>query len=73
MASQSGLVVVRRYPHWIHAELAKTALETYGVTEVVIAGPYGEPHDATAVELLVKAIDAEQAREILGPDEQFSE
>jgi predicted nucleotidyltransferase len=72
MKSEGELVVLRRYPHRIHAELAKSALEAYGLTVVLDVGSYGRAHETSEMDLLVRAEDAEQALEILGPEETFS-
>ena len=69
MPSRSELIVLRRYSHRIRAEFAKSALEAYGVTTFLDVGPYGQAHEMSEVDLLVRPEDAAHALEILGPDE----
>jgi hypothetical protein len=71
-------VVFRRYPAVIHAELAKSALQAYGVDAAVLgAGVIGgaRQHEslASSIDLMVKREDLERARDILGPEERFSD
>lgn len=66
----SKLLVLRRYPAMIHAELAKSALEASEIKAAIQRGPYS--HLAITFELIVREEDAEMANEILGPEESFS-
>jgi hypothetical protein len=64
------LVVLRRYPAEIHAELAKSALEASEIPSAIQRGPY--PKLAATFDLMVREEDVEAANEILGPEETFS-
>jgi hypothetical protein len=67
----SKLVIVRRFPARIHAELAKSALEASKIVAVINIGP--QPESATVHDLIVREEDVERALEILGPEERFSD
>jgi hypothetical protein len=70
----SDLVVLRRYPARIHAELAKSALDAQGIESTIVGGEFTYRTawaDAT-IELIVRADDVNRAIEILGPEETFS-
>ena len=60
------LVILRRYPARIHAELAKSALEAYGVPATIDGGEgrryRGSP--AFPINLIVRVEDVETALEI---------
>jgi len=64
------LVILRRYPAEIHAELARSALEASGVPSAIQRGPY--PKLAATFDLMVREEDVAAANEILGPEETFS-
>ena len=71
----SEFVILRRYPARIHAELAKSALEAYGVPATIHGsggGRYGES-PAFPINLIVLAEDVDTALEILGPEEKFTD
>jgi hypothetical protein len=70
----SDLVVLRRYPARIHAELAKSALQAVGIDCSVVGGDfsYRTEMPGSTIDLIVKAEDARRALEILGPEERFS-
>lgn len=65
------LVVVRRFPAMILAELAKSALGAYDIEAVIHhAGSHQQrlrPELGTEIGLMVRAADVEAALEILGP------
>ena len=65
----SKIVVLRRYPALIHAELAKSALAAYEIDAAIQRGPY--PRDAATFDVLVRDEDVQTALEILGPEETF--
>jgi hypothetical protein len=54
----------------IHADLAKSALQAYGITATTDGGLFG-PQGRT-IELIVRQEDVEEALKILGPEETFS-
>jgi hypothetical protein len=65
-----GLVVIRDYLNKLEAELAHGALEAAGVHSIVSADDAGGTEPGLwmgGVRLLVRAEDAKQAEEILGP------
>jgi hypothetical protein len=66
----SKLVVLRRYPAQIHAELARSALEAREITSTIQFGPYSKP--VATFDLIVREEDVAAANEILGPEETFS-
>ena len=66
-----SLVVLRRYPARIHAELAKTALEASGIDSTIVGGDFSYRRGGP-IELLVRAEDVQRAVEILGPEERFT-
>ena len=71
---ESKLVVVRRFPALIHAELAKSALAAYEVYAAVDHGGRSRAEFGMTIALMVREEDLEAALEILGPpDEQLSE
>ena len=57
----------------IHAELAKSALEAYGIDAAINGGPQPVRPETTTIDLLVREEDLEAALEILGPEERFSD
>jgi hypothetical protein len=74
----SKLVVVRRFPAMIHAEVAKSALKAYDIDAAIGHGGSSEqrvrPELGTEIALMVREEDVEAALEILGPpDERFSD
>ena len=73
----SKFVVIRRFPAIVHAELAKGALQAYGIPAVINGGlmsPQGvRPGQHWTIDLMVREDQAEAALEILGPEEQFSD
>jgi hypothetical protein len=65
-----GLVVIRDYLNKLEAELAHGALEAAGVHSIVSADDAGGTEPGLwmgGVRLLVRAEDAKQAEQILGP------
>jgi hypothetical protein len=65
-----NLLVVRTFLNNFDAELAKSALDAAGIDSMIRADDAGgmRPHLwVSGVELVVRAEDAEQANEILGP------
>ncbi|HTW23853.1 MAG TPA: DUF2007 domain-containing protein [Candidatus Baltobacteraceae bacterium] len=69
-ADDSGLVVIRDYLNKAEADLAHGALEAAGVHAIVSADDAGGTEPGLwmgGVRLLVRAEDAKQAGEILGP------
>ena len=64
------LVVLRKYPTVIDAELAKSALESVGIDSMVRSDNEGGQSPALAfnrgVELLVRTNDAQAANDVLG-------
>jgi hypothetical protein len=70
----SKIVILRKYPAMIHAELAKSALGAYGV-HAEIGGSIIHSRETTldGIALVVRSEDVERALEILGPEEQFSD
>jgi hypothetical protein len=64
------LVVLRRYPAMIHAELAKSALEARNIPAAILRGPYSTP--VLAFDLLIREEDVQDANGILGPEETFT-
>jgi hypothetical protein len=66
-----NIVVLRRYPALIHAELAKSALGAYEIDAAIQRGPY--PRDAATFDGLVRSEDVEAALKILGPEETFGD
>jgi Putative prokaryotic signal transducing protein len=65
-----GLVVIRDYLNKVEAELAQGALQAAGIHAIVSADDAGGTEPTLwmgGVRLLVRAEDAEQAAEILGP------
>ena len=64
------IVVLRRYPSLIHAELAKSALALTKSTRQS-KGPY--PREAATFDVLLRSEDVEAALAILGPDETFTD
>jgi hypothetical protein len=69
------LVVLRRYPAMIHAELAKSALDAYGVASAINGGLFGSQHEwpGRTIDLMVREQDVEEALAILGPEEKFTD
>jgi hypothetical protein len=68
--TSSALVVIRTFLNTIDAELAKSALAAADIDSLIRADDAGgmRPHLwMGGVELLVKAEDAQQAHDILGP------
>jgi len=69
----SKLAVIRTYPAVIHAELAKSALQAYGIECAIDSGSFsGVPGRFGGVQLRVREEDVEAALKILGPEEKFS-
>ena len=71
--NHADLVVVRTYLNRIDAELAYSALRATGIVSMIEAdGASGTQPGLWmgGVKLLVRAEDAAQAREILGPPDQ---
>jgi len=69
------LVVVRRFSAVIEAQLAKGALEAYGIDATMNAGLMGNQlrrPGTGSVDLMVREDDLEAALEILGPDGPIS-
>jgi hypothetical protein len=64
------LVVLRRYPAMIHAELAKSALEARNIPATIQRGPYST--SVLAFDLLIREEDVQDANGILGPEETFT-
>jgi hypothetical protein len=60
------VIVIRRFPHEPEAELARSALEAYGIRAAIQRGPYSRP--VACFDVLVREDDAEAARDILGPE-----
>jgi hypothetical protein len=69
------LVILRRYPARIHAELAKSALEAYDIPAAIDAGGMNSYHETPVfpINLMVRLEDVERALEILGPEETFTD
>jgi hypothetical protein len=70
-----NLVIFRRYPARIHAELAKSALEAYDVPAAIDGGEVNSARQMPGrrINLMVRAEDVDRARQILGPEEQFQD
>jgi Putative prokaryotic signal transducing protein len=64
------LIVLRRYPAQIHAELAKSALDASGIKVYIQRGSGGGL--LATVDIWVRAEDAQAANAILGPEETFT-
>jgi hypothetical protein len=70
----SKFVVLRWYPAMIHADLARSALEAYGI-EAGVSGGLLSPQGVRPgheIALMVREEDVQTANEILGPEETFS-
>ena len=69
MPNDMELVVLKKYPTVIDAELAKTALESVGIDSMIRSDNEGGQSPALSfdrgVELLVRAIDVDAAKDIL--------
>jgi putative signal transducing protein len=68
----SKVVIVRRFPAVIHAELARSALEAYGIHAAIKSGAVPVQSEVATIDLLVREEDLEAALEILGPESRFS-
>jgi len=70
MRDDMDLVVLKKYSTVIDAELAKTALDSVGIDSMIRSDNEGGQSPALSfnrgVELLVRAIDADAAKDILG-------
>ncbi len=60
-------VVIRRFPSEPEAELARSALEAYGIRAAIQPGPYSRP--VATVDLVVREEDVQAATNILGSKE----
>jgi hypothetical protein len=72
----SKLVIVRRFPAMVHAQLAKSALEAYEIEAVInggLMGPQGVRAGMGTIDLMVREEDVDAALEILGAEETFSD
>jgi len=66
-------VILRRYPTVIHAELAKSALQAYGVDAAVLGGPLDERPDFLdrSIDLMVKREDVNARSRFSAPRNDF--
>jgi hypothetical protein len=67
-AGNDRIVVLRRFPSEPEAELARSALEAYGIRAAIQRGPYSQPVDT--MDLLVREEDVQAATDILGSEER---
>ena len=66
----SKLIVIRRFPTIIEAEVARSALEASNLAAAIQRGPH---HQLVAsFDLIVREDDVRAADEILRPDDAFS-
>ena len=68
----SKLVVVRRFPAMIHAEVAKSALAAYEIDAAIKGGAQPIRPEIETIDLMVREEDVKAALEILGPEQRFS-
>lgn len=68
----SKLVIVRRFPALIQAELAKSALEAYEIDAAINGGSQPVRPEVGTIDLMVREEDVEAALEILGAEGRFS-
>jgi hypothetical protein len=67
MRDEPTIVVVRRFSTQADAELARSALEAYGIPAAVQRGPYPQP--VATYDVLVREDAVEAATDILGPED----
>jgi hypothetical protein len=64
----------RSYPAMIHAELAKSALEAYGIDAAILGSSMRHQREIPgfSIDLMVRREDVGRARDIPGSEEAFS-